>query len=205
MRLPLIFLIFLVNLFQTTLNGHEEKYPGDIRISENKFTFSTYFDIDSSVAGHLGHVTKSKLNIRSVYQYFGEGGDDDLIATGAVRFLSLGQFFTWATVMDITDEDGDYAGTILGNIFTFAPSKFTFFDADSNKIGVAYMDNDRMGFIVLNAKENQILAKFKRIFVADVTDHWFLEVCDYNKIPLSFLILFGSMAVDFQGNFRKDN
>ena len=149
---------------------------------ERAFVLSDYYYIDSA-HGSLGNIVKTKLSFGTNYIYYDQQGEQ--LAGAYLRVFSLGALFTWASVMDVYDENERVLGRIEGSLMTFLPSKFYFYSPYEVVIGVAYMDNERMGFTVVDANnEAKIIAQFNRIFVKDVTDHWEIKVNDYTCDPI---------------------
>lgn len=177
--------------------------PKQVVIHERLFTFSSYYEIHSDL-GFQGNIIKSKLVLRTAYQYFDQNGQ--LGASAYLRLFSLGSLYTWAGVLDIYDSEGNLLGLIEGAILTLLPSKFHLYNAKNELIGTAYMDRDAMGFTVSDPlHEIKTIANFRRIFVKDVTDHWVISINDPDAIDVRLLYAFGAFVLDNQNDFRIDD
>jgi uncharacterized protein YxjI len=198
------FIIALALLFSALTHADESHNQSlSAVMHERLFTLSTYYDIDSD-KGPLGNVIKTKLSFRTTYQYYDQNGQ--YLSCAYQRIFSLGSFYTWACVMDIYDGQGNTLGLIEGSILTLLPSKFSFYDATNNVVGVAYMDKDCMGFSVFDpTNETRTIANFRRVFVEGITDYWTMTFNDLSAIDSRILFSFAAFALDKQADFREDN
>lgn len=177
--------------------------PQQITIHERAYTFSDHYEIDSDL-GHQGNLVKTKLALRTSYEYYTHEGE--LSSSAYLRIFSLGSLYTWASVLDVYDTVGGRVGLIEGAILTFQPSKFNLYDPGNQLVGTAYMDHDRMGFTLCDpVNEMRTIATFRRIFVKDVVDHWVISVHDRYAIDPRLIYSFGAFALDNQNDFRLDD
>ncbi|MBS0621334.1 MAG: hypothetical protein JSR80_00005 [Verrucomicrobia bacterium] len=188
---------------QVPLEAASLPVPHHVEIRPQKFTFSKSYTLDSDI-GPQGSVAKSKLSLRTTYQYYNQHGE--YVSCAYKRVFSLGSFYTWAGVMDVYDGKGECLGLIEGAIMTLLPSRFSFYDAGNRLLATAYMDSDALGFSVLDAKnEAKAIAHYRRVFVKDVPDHWIVTINDPTAVDIRLLYSFGAFVVDNQGDFRKDD
>jgi hypothetical protein len=181
----------------------ENNAPLHIEMHERVFTFSTYYIVNSNT-GLQGNIIKSKLSPRTSYEYFDQAGN--ALSCAYVRMFSLGSVFSWATVMDVYDNNSSHLGSIEGSIFTLLPSKFCLYDASQNLCGLAYMDSDCMGFTISDPINSaKTVAHYHRVFVQGVTDYWTITIPDPKAVDLRILLAFGAFAVDHQSYFRFDD
>lgn len=179
----------------------------EVHIKEHKFPYYTYFDMDSSEK-HLGNVTKEKYEIWTHYRYYGHERDKDLLANAYIRLFSLGQLFSWSSVMDIYNTSETHLGTIEGCWLTLAPAKFEFYNSQHDLLAIGYMDEDKMG-ITLSTPQEQPIARYHCIFqnltptVDQITSHWVLNVSNRDILPASFLLFFGAFLVDHESHFEE--
>lgn len=177
--------------------------PDQVTIHGRAYTFSDHYEIDSDL-GHQGNLVKTKLALRTSYEYYTHEGD--LSSTAYLRVFSLGSLYTWAGVLDVYDTDGGRVGLIEGAILTFQPSKFSLYDPRNQLVGTAYMDHDRMGFTLCDpVKEMRTIATYRRIFVKDVVDHWVVTIHDRYAIDPRLIYSFGAFVLDNQNDFRLDD
>ncbi|HEV8051849.1 MAG TPA: hypothetical protein VGP47_05085 [Parachlamydiaceae bacterium] len=177
--------------------------PSKVTIHERLYTFSNYFEIDSDV-GHQGNLIKTKLALRTNYQYYNHMGQH--VSSAYLRLFSLGSLCTWAGVLDVYDDIGNRIGLIEGAVVTLLPSKFSLYGAQNELVGTAYMDHDSMGFTISDAvNESKTIANFRRVFVKDVVDHWEITINDPYAIDIRLVYSFGAFVLDNQNDFRVDD
>lgn len=177
--------------------------PYKVTIHESLFTLTDYYEIDST-AGPQGNLIKTKLSLWTNYQYYDQAGQH--AAAAYLRIFSLGSLYTWAGVLDVYDSNENRIGLIEGAILTLLPSKFSFYNANNELVGMAYMDQDCMGFTLSDPKnETKTIANYRRIFEKDVIDHWVITINDSDAVDLRLLYSFGAFVLDNQSDFRKDD
>lgn len=177
--------------------------PLHVIMHERLYTFSTHYDIDSDDS-LTGSIVKTKLSLRTSYEYYDQEGES--VSCAYLRIFSLGSLFTWAGVIDVYDAEDERIGLIEGSILTFLPSKFSFYNKENTLIGIAYMDADCMGFNICKSSNSiKSIAYFHRIFVHGITDYWTITIVDPQAIDIRMLLSFGAFAIDHQAKFREDN
>lgn len=180
-----------------------DQIPSEVTIHECLFTFSNYYEIDST-EGPYGTLVKEKLAIRTNYQYYDIEGQ--LTSSAYLRILSLGSLCTWAGILDVYDQDGKCLGLIEGTLLTFLPAEFSIYNEKKILVGTAYMDYDCLGFTVLDSiHEKKAIAHFRRKFVKGFTDHWVITINDFECIDFRLLYTFGAFVLDNQNDFRIDD
>lgn len=180
------------------------KVPHQYSFSMTKkdYLFSTEFELDSDDI-EISYVKKPKLSIHTQYDLQGSKGIE---ATGSVRILSMGSVFPWGKDIDIYDEKGGYLGMIDGEALTTADAKFSIYNEDGNKVGIAYLDDNKTGFTIVHPENYaRVIARLKREYVKDVPDAWKTKVYQGDDIDPRILKLFAAFAVDTEGLFKKDN
>jgi len=187
----------------TSLSINPPPTPTEVTIHERIFTFSNYYELESDV-GFQGNIIKSKLALRTCYEYYDQNGR--LAASSYLRALSLGSLYTWAGVLDVYGAEGERIGLIEGAVITMLPSKFNLYDGENKLVGTAYMDHDAMGFTISDSvNEMKTLAHLRRIFVKDIVDHWIITLNSQEELDLRLLYSFGAFVLDNQNDFRVDD
>lgn len=184
-------------------DSQQSPLPDEITIHKRAYTFSNHYEIDSDI-GHQGNLVKTKLSLRTSYEYYTHEGE--LSSAAFLRVFSLGSLYTWAGVLDVYDTDGGRVGLIEGAVLTFQPSKFHLYDPVNQLVGTAYMDHDRMGFTLCDpVNEMRTIATFRRVFVKDVVDHWVVKIHDRYSVDPRLIYSFAAFALDNQNDFRLDD
>jgi len=105
----------------------------------------------------------------------------------------------------VYDADGSWIGLIDGQAVTGASAKFSVYDRNGDRVGIAYLDKTNDGFTIVDPEyENKYIASFRRNFIQNTTDYWKVNVYDTNAIDLRVLKIFGAFAADTQDDFKKD-
>jgi hypothetical protein len=175
-------------------------------VHQKDYRYSTEFEFYSDDE-QFGYVAKSSLrllkHLRDTYDVYDENGDKT--ATGISRIMSLGLFRTWAAEFDIYDANNNYLGMIDGQFATSASAKYSIYNADGQKVGIAYLDLSNAGFTIKNpAKETQIIATLTRNFIQDQIDYWDVVVKDKQAIHPDIIKVFAAFAIDYQEVFKAD-
>lgn len=171
-------------------------------VRRQDYMFSTVFEISSPVE-HIGSVYKSSFSIRTHYDLYDSLGNHE--SNGICRVLTLGVLYSWAREIDVYDAQGMTVGMIDGQLATGASAKFSIYNAEGNKAGIAYLDKNGAAFSVVDpANEQRMIASLKRNFVANTLDHWDVTIYDKDAIDMRILKTFAAFAVDSQNDFKKD-
>lgn len=170
-------------------------------MTRKDYLFSTEFELDSEEI-EISYVKKTRLSIRSHYALEGAKGTE---AKGTVRILSMGTIFPWGKDINIYDEKDEYLGMIDGEALTTADAKFSIYNGDGEKVGIAYLDDNKTGFTIVHPENYaRVIARLKREFVKDIPDTWKVKVYQGDDIDSRILKLFAAFAVDTEGLFKKD-
>src|SRR5262245_47269162 len=112
-------------VFACTVCAHASSTtPREVTIHARLYTLSDHYEIESE-EGFQGNLVKSRLALRTSYEYYDQNGE--LASAAYLRVFSLGSIYTWAGVLDIYANDGSRIGLIEGAIMTLLPSKFSFY------------------------------------------------------------------------------
>ena len=178
--------------------------PGKYHYSMTKkpYMFSTEYEIDSEEID-LGFVQKKMFSAQSTYRL---GDAKGFQAEGVVRLFSLGTIFTWAKDMDIYDDQKQLIGGIDGIALTTADARYNILDAHENVIAVAFLDDDKTGFSIVDPQNYaNVFARLKRDYTSDVADPWSVTVYQGHVIDPRVLKIFTAFAVDTESSFKRDN
>lgn len=199
----LLFICFLG--FTTRIFAREVPTIEKFTIYEKPYLMSTYFEMEADDVDP-GVIIKSRLahiSFRTHYDFYQSGKHK---ATGICRLMCLGLFFSWATEIDIYDPSGAPLGVIDGQFMTTAAARFSIYDSAYQHCGIAFLDLDRTGFIIVDPNnETRYIARFQRIFQEDLIDHWECRIYDKEAIDIRILKIFAAFAIDHQEFFREDN
>ena len=87
--------------------------------------------------------------------------------------LCLGVFYAWGTKIDVDDVPGNKVGVIDGQVMTTEPAKFSFYDELGNRVAIASLDKNCMGFSIVDPENSAfVLARLTRNFILDTLDNW---------------------------------
>lgn len=169
-------------------------------IQKKAYRFSTSFDIDSEETAP-GKVNKSVLGIRTWYYLYDLRGKEE--AYGICSFFCLGLFFDWATEIYVY-RGNERLGWIDGQMGTTAAAKFSIYDRQGNRVGIAYLDQNKTGFEITDPETDSIrIASLNRHFVQGTVDHW--KVIVYRPdIDPAILRIFATFAIDRQNSWKRD-
>lgn len=181
---------------------HEHHHYLNFEVHRQDYTFSSIFDC---LGEHdfLGTIVKGSFHLRTHYDLYGVHGNYE--GTGICRALTLGTFFDWAREIDIYGPEGEYVGMIDGQFATEAKAKYSIYNANGTRVGIAYLDHASSSFTISNPQnENHYIAYLKRHFVHNAVDHWNVTIYDEDEIDLRIIKVFATFAVDSQNSFRAD-
>ncbi|MFA6916240.1 MAG: hypothetical protein WC222_07570 [Parachlamydiales bacterium] len=196
--------IFLCTAFHglTADELHEEDQVS-FKTYRRDYTFCRIFEFFAGAQQH-GSVIKSSFHLRTHYDLYDKHGVFEAQAIYQLRPLSM--LFTWAAVINIYDLDGNYLGQIDGQAMTTESAKFNIYNSSGERIAIAYLDENAMGFSVVSPSNSAfLLANLKRKFVKKMPDHWDVSVFEKELIPPLFVKIFSAFVCDRQGSFRVDN
>lgn len=200
MKQTLLFIFLLLSYVQPAISNSDTILAFEVR--QQSYQFSTIFDLTSN-KGLLGTVVKSSFRIRTNYDVYDAFGIYE--GVGVCRILTLGSFYKWGTEIDVYDKDGYYAGMVDGQAVTGASAKFSIYDAQGIRVGIAYLDLSNSAFTIVDPNnEQRHIAGLKRNFIENVVDHWSVKVYDPTAIDLRIIKIFAAFAVDSQASFKPD-
>jgi hypothetical protein len=196
--LPALWLLTIVQTLAAEHHDHINHY----RVTRSNYVFSTTFDMSADHRS-IGSVVKSKFHLTSQYDSYDSFGTYE--GTGICSLFCLGVIFTRGAEIYIYDAMGHYEGIIDGQFASLEPAKFSFYDAKGQRVAIAYLDNNRMGFSLVDPENsNLILARLTRNFVVDAIDNWDVVIYHPDRIPARMVKTFASFACDWQNNFKPD-
>jgi len=196
------FVIFLCLTMQTFLMGSGTESV-HYQVTKQRYTFSTSFEM-ANARHSMGSVIKSIFHLTTNYDAYDQYGLYE--GQGVCRFFCLGLFYKWATEIDVYNDQGSYVGFIDGQVATSEPAKFSFYNAERERVAIAYLDQDCLGFKLINPNQsNEILAHLRRNFIPDVPDYWDVNIYNTENLSLALVKIFAAFACDTQDSFRKDN
>ncbi|PCI93832.1 hypothetical protein COB11_04690 [Candidatus Aerophobetes bacterium] len=165
------------------------------------FGGGTEFELDSDDIP-ISYVTKPFFSLNTNYVLKGCEGIE---ATGTVQILSMGSIFPWAKDLDILDGNGNYLGMIDGEALTTADAKFSIYNANGDKVAIAYLDDNKTGFNIVHPDNySRVIARMKREYVNDIPDAWSTKVYQGDDVDPRLLKIFAALAVDTEGLFKAD-
>jgi len=187
---------------EETKDPYRSTQPYHFKIQKKQYRSSSFFEIDTEDT-YRGNIKKSSFRIRNCYDL---SDKDGWCATGIKRFLSVGLFFNWASVIDIWGVNDEWLGMIEGNILSTSKAKFSIYDREETLIGIAYMDLQGLG-VTITPPENEAytLARLERVFVPDAADYWKVTVYEPEKFDDRLIRIFAAFCVDTQASFYRDN
>jgi len=175
--------------------------PYHFKIQEKKYDFSSFFEIDSEDT-YRGNVKKSSFRFRDCYDL---SDLDGWCATGVKRIFSLGSVFNWAAEIDILGVNEEFLGKIEGRVLSTAKARFHLYNRDEKLVGIAHIDNDGRG-VTISKPDNEAysLARFARVFVQDISDHWNITVYEPKNLDDRLIRIFAAFCLDAQNSFHID-
>ena len=210
MRVRILLFVVMGMLFYKT-QGHCENLRSEtyqsiesyhFKIQKKNYLFSSFFEIDSEDT-YRGNVKKSMFRFKDSYDLSDLNG---WCATGTKRNFSLGYIFNWAAVIDIWGVHKEWLGKITGRLFTSAKACFDLYNRDYDLVGIAHIDLDGKGVTIVKPdNETYTLARFDRVFVQDVEDHWNIVVYEPKELDDRLIRVFAAFCLDVQDSFHKDN
>ncbi|MGE3954938.1 MAG: hypothetical protein AB7F31_07135 [Parachlamydiales bacterium] len=169
---------------------------------ETKYTLGTEYQFTSN-EGMGGMAKKRALSPwTSYYLYDNEGRYQGY---GYIQLSLWGLFGAWGAELPVYDECGKSIGFIDGQAVTTAAARYTIYNGDGEKIGIAFLDSKKSGFTIVDGKtEQKTIAYLSRQFIPDAPDYWVVHVNDRAAIDERIIKVFAAFAVDKQTQFRKD-
>lgn len=193
-----LFFVFCIPLVNASTNEEALNF----RVTRSDYTFSSVFDM-ANEKKNLGSVVKSVFHITTHYDSYDRFGLYE--GRGICRMVTLGLIYNWATEIDIYHTHGNKIGMIDGQVVSSEPAKFSFYDADDNRICIAYLDQNCMGFVLVDPENSSfVLARLTRNFILDTIDNWDISLYHPDRLPLKFVKIFAAFACDTQDSFKPD-
>jgi hypothetical protein len=156
-------------------------------VTRKENLFSIEFNLDSKEI-EISSVKRTKISIRP--QYFLEGLKG-IQCRGIGRAVSMG----WDKDLDIYDDKDTYLGRIEGEILSTEDAKFSIYNEDGDKVGIAYLDDNKTDFTIVHADHcARVIAHLKR----DTPDVWKMKVYQGDDIDPRILKLLSVFVVDSQ-------
>lgn len=197
----LLLLVFL-HSFHFLNAADKEEQPNYYRVTRSDYTFSTVFNM-SAEKESVGSIVKSMFNITTHYDSYDRYGLYE--GRGICRLLSLGSFYTWATEIDIYDENGEYSGMIDGQAVSTEPAKFSFYNENGERVAIGYLDQNCMAFSLVDPNNSSfVLARLTRNFIVDTIDNWDIVIYHPNYISSQLVKIFAAFVCDTQDKFKPD-
>lgn len=192
----------LVIAYMAPVQASSNEGTLNYRVTRSDYTFSTIFDM-ANEKNNLGSVVKSVFHIATHYDSYDRFGLFE--GQGICRMVTLGIFYAWATEIDIYNTYGNRIGMIDGQVVSSEPAKFSFYDAEGNRLCIAYLDQNCMGFVLVDPENSAfVLARLTRNFILDTVDSWDISLYHPELLPPKFLKIFAAFACDSQDHFKPD-
>lgn len=172
----------------------------NFRVTRNDYTFSTLFDFTSN-GQPIGTVNKSSFHVRTHYDLYSPNGEFE--AQGICRMFCLGSIYVWGTEIDVYDGQGGYLGMIDGQFLTGESAKFSLYDAEGNRLAIAYLNFFCNGFSILSESTGGQVAKLQRVYALANPGHWDVTINDTSLVPVKLIEIFAAFACDQQQAFLK--
>ncbi|WP_068467541.1 hypothetical protein [Candidatus Protochlamydia phocaeensis] len=197
-----LFLLLLGSWICTVEANEPPPSPIHYRVSRIDYTFSSVFDMVKDKQP-MGNVVKSVFHIATHYDAYDRFGLYE--GQGVCRILCLGLFYAWGTEIDIYDAHDRKIGFIDGQVATAEPAKFSFYNAAGERVAIAYLDQNCMGFSVVDPNNTSfVLARLTRNFIPGFPDTWDVVLYYPDLLPPCFVKIFAAFACDSQNRFRAD-
>lgn len=199
--ISLLGLLLLTSFSQMNASEISSTSP-HYRVTRSDYTFSTVFDMSTDKES-MGSIVKSIFNVATHYDSYDRFGLYK--GTGSCRLFCLGLFYTWATEIDVYDEQGQYTGMIDGQVVSAEPAKFSFYNSDGQRVAIGYLDQNSMGFSLVDPDNAAfVLARLTRNFIVDTVDSWDVVIYHPERIPSPLVKIFAAFVCDTQDSFKPD-
>jgi|GEM_PF-1562247 len=187
--------LLAVGFFACADTQQESEQGYHFNIHKQEYPLATFFSITSDDS-YPGVVKKSVFRFRTNYDLSDRHGWQ---ASGIKRIGSLGSFYPWATEIDIYDTRWEWMGMIDGQAVSTAAARFSIYDADSQLVGIAYLDHTlRTYTITYPNSEAYPIAQLIRNYDPKGQDSWSAIVYDPDPIDERIIRIFAAMACDLQ-------
>lgn len=204
----LVLFVCSFNLCAQSLPWHQYQEPdapvsGIFNVIKHEYTFSTEFELEWE-GTQFARAMKSVLHLRSQYDVYGSDGELSCMGIGSwLPSLGLGWIYSWAADFSVYSSTGEYIGSFNGTLYTDAVAKFTFYDAEKNKVGVAYMDNERTTFSFHSpSNRTKKVLEVQRQNLPYQIDYWTLQIYEEDILPAELIQIFAIFACDRQNDFN---
>ena len=192
----------LISISVIPLYALSKEETTSYRVTRSDYTLSSVFEMTNEKT-NFGSVVKNIFHVATHYDSYDRYGLYE--GQGICRILTLGLIYTWAAEIDIYDAHGDRIGMIDGQVISSEPAKFSFYDAEGNRICIAYLDQHCTGFVFVDPDNSAfILAHLTRNFIVDTIDNWEASLYHPERLPKLFLKIFAAFACDTQNDFKPD-
>ncbi len=198
MNLLKAFVFFVCLSFMSFAQAETQQFS----VNRSNYMFSTTFHMENEDFS-FGQVIKNKFRLFTHYDSYDIHGNYE--GQGVCRVFCLGFFYTWGTEIDLYDESKRKVGMIDGQVVSSEPAKFSLYDEEGNRIAIAYLDQNKTGFTLVDPIQPTVtLARLTRNFILGTVDSW--EVINYQPETVSPLLLkvFAAFACDKQSKFKRD-
>jgi hypothetical protein len=195
-------LVLLLLIFNNHVEAKEQNDVMKYRITRSDYYFSTVFDMANDWEP-LGSVLKGIFHVTTHYHAYDRRGIYE--GQGICRLFCMGLFYTWATEIDVYDAEGYKAGLIDGQVMSSEPAKFSFYDENGQRVAIAYLDQNCMGFSLVDPGNSSfVLARLTRNFIPDTIDNWDVAIYYPEKISPRLVKIFAAFVCDTQNKFKPD-
>ena len=204
-----LFTLLLCTIFVTAVAHEDEQDHYSFRIREKKYTLSDEFEMMDINGKSFGMVTKRKIKFpgRTIYQLWSPKGEYE--GRGITNLFCFGVFLNWATEIYVYDDENpeQLVGWIDGQFWTTEDSKFSFYHANGERVGIAYLDEEDCSFSLKHPENDRwTLADFNRKAIQEQIDPWDVSVYEPEKVDKRLIKVFAAFIVDRQNHFhKKDN
>ena len=169
-------------------------------VERNDYRFSTVFEL-ASENKLISRVYKSPFHITTNYDLYDCSGEFQ--ARGIYRFFCLGLFYTWGTEIDIYDASGERIGFIDGQTATSERAKFSIYNKNGIRVGIAYLDQDCEDFTIVDPHNGaHLLVNLRKSFEELDFYSWDVQTYEPEAIDPIIVQIFSVFACDTQYKFK---
>lgn len=190
--------VSLAAFVSSRLKGREKVYgsqsefskKGQWTIEPQSYLTRRVYRILSAGNQVMGTLETPFFALDSIFRVF---NGQKLEAQGIAPFLSVGTLIPSMRTIDVRDPIEALIGRIIGQFWTEAKGKFTFFNAQDKQVATAYIDwSQSRADLMRNEEDRTPFAVFERVTQADQTYKWKVNVLEDSKVDKRMLKVFSA-------------
>lgn len=196
-----LFFFMLLNSFNSVAIEEHKEHPNHYYLTLSEHHFYTEFNIQDEKKS-WGTVTKSFFHIGAHYDSYDRFGLYE--GRGTCQFFSLGTLYTWATEIDLYDDNGDYVGLIHGEVSSAKSGKFRFFNEKGDEFAVGHLDENKTTFSLWDANDSSILLATLILNRGEESiKNWEIMIYRPDQISHHMVKIFAAFVCDHQDKFHS--